>query len=52
MIRWYDAIAAILVARFMYDAFFFPTIGPFVSYTIYELWINLYCAWRKDQEKF
>jgi len=51
MTRWYDIVAAIFVARAIYSLFWVPTIGPFLSYSIYEMWVVLYCAWRKEQEK-
>ena len=40
MIRWYDALAAILCAYGMAFAFFnIPIIGAFMAYGLYELWM-------------
>ena len=48
MTKWWDIVAAILVARVIYILFFIPTLGPFLSYCVYELWVVLYCQWRKN----
>jgi hypothetical protein len=51
MIRWYDYIAAFLAADVMATAFFsLPIIGAFVAWGVYELWMNVYCEWRKNME--
>ena len=51
MVRWYDALAAILCAYAMMYAFFsIPVIGAFVAYGLYELWMQLYCRWRHEEE--
>lgn len=45
MIKWYDIIWAVVWAQVMYFTFWWPFIGPFVSYSLYELWM-MYCRWR------
>ena len=51
MIRWYDALAAILFAYGMAVAFFnIPIIGAFMAYGLYELWMQVYCRWRHEEE--
>lgn len=51
MIRWYDYPIAFLAADVMATAFFsIPIIGAFVAWGVYELWMQVYCPWRSDQE--
>ena len=51
MIRWYDYLAAFLMASAMFNAFFaVPIIGAFIAYGVYEMWMNVYCPWRYSQE--
>jgi len=50
MIRWYDYPIAFLVADVMATALKAPIIGAFIAWGIYELWMNVYCPWREEQE--
>ena len=50
MIRWYDYPIAFLVADVMATALKAPIIGAFIAWGIYELWMNVYCPWRLEQE--
>ena len=50
MIRWYDYLIAFLVADVMATALKAPIIGAFIAWGIYELWMNVYCPWRLEQE--
>ena len=51
MIRWYDYPIAFLAADVMVTSLFtLNFIGGFIAYGIYELWMNVYCPWRLEQE--
>ena len=51
MIRWYDYTAAVLAADIMITAFFnLNFIGGVVAWIVYELWMNVYCQYRLEQE--
>lgn len=52
MIRWYDVLAAFILADFLLvSAFSIPYIGAIVAYGLYEyVWMQFYCAWRLNQE--
>jgi hypothetical protein len=50
MIRWYDYPIAFLAADVMATALKAPIIGAFIAWGIYELWMNVYCPWRYEQE--
>jgi hypothetical protein len=50
MIRWYDYIAAFVMADSMLTAAFFPYIGFFIAYALYEYGWNWYCEYRKVKE--
>jgi len=51
MIRWYDYAAAFLFADAM-QAFFFgvPVFGAIAAYSLYWMWVEYYCDWRKVKE--
>ena len=52
MVRWYDFLAAFIVADLLLvSAFSVPFFGPIVAYALYEYgWSQIYCAWRHKQE--
>ena len=43
MIRWYDYLAALLVADVILGVLFLPYIGFVAAYALYEVWIEIYC---------
>lgn len=51
MIRWYDYIAAFVVADVLLTVFFtIPIYGGIIAYIMYEFgWIR-YCLYRKNME--
>ena len=50
MVRWYDYITAFLFADILLVVAFFPYIGFIAAYAVYELWMQVYCRWRYEQE--
>ena len=51
MIRWYDSIAAVVVAYgILYFFFTLPIIGAIVAYMMYEHGWSAYCQFRWKQE--
>ena len=51
MIRWYDYIAAFLVADLLLTVFFtIPIFGAIIAYAIYEYSWTGYCEFRLRQE--
>ena len=50
MIRWYDYIAAFIVADLTVAFFFGVPFGGVVAYLlVFYVW-DYYCEWRKDRE--
>jgi len=45
MIEWYDILAAVFCAWLILNFFFFPFIGPIISYSLWEAW-KVYCNYR------
>ena len=51
MIRWYDYLAAFLMADLLLTiAFIVPYIGFITAYAVYEFGWEFYCKWRHEQE--
>lgn len=59
MIRWYDYLAAILVADFLManfllaltgPTFFIQLFGSFGVALLYDVWVNVYCIFRLKME--
>ena len=51
MIRWYDYLAALLMADVLLTIFFtVPVTGAVISYAVYEFGWNAYCQLRLEQE--
>jgi TRAP-type mannitol/chloroaromatic compound transport system permease small subunit len=51
LIRWYDYVAAVLMADLLMTvAFVVPFIGFVVAYVIYDFGWDSYCNWRLEQE--
>jgi len=59
MIRWYDYVAAIIVADVMQSFIFaslFSTVFwhsfmfSFLAYMVLDLWSDAYCKWRLKKE--
>jgi len=51
MIRWYDYVAAFLVADIMVMIFFtIPFVGAIIAYAMYEYGWDSYCEFRLRQE--
>ena len=59
MIRWYDYVAAILVADFLFANFMLAMTGPTVWLQIFgavsvallwDVWTNVYCNFRLKME--
>jgi len=51
MVRWYDYIAAFLMADVLATMFFtIPAFGAIIAYMIYEYGWNYYCQFRLEQE--
>jgi len=42
-LKWYDYLAALLVADVMLGVLFLPYIGFVAAYALYEVWIEIYC---------
>jgi TRAP-type mannitol/chloroaromatic compound transport system permease small subunit len=52
MIRWYDYIAAVLMADLLMTiAFVVPFVGFVVAYAVYEFGWDSYCEYRKSMEQ-
>jgi uncharacterized membrane protein YcaP (DUF421 family) len=50
LIRWYDYIAAFVMADVMMTSFFsVPVLGAVIAFGLWELW-KYYCEYRKGQE--
>jgi TRAP-type mannitol/chloroaromatic compound transport system permease small subunit len=51
MIRWYDYIAALIMAEVLLTIFFtVPFFGAIIAYVLYEYVWDLYCNFRLEQE--
>jgi hypothetical protein len=59
MIRWYDYLAAILVADFILtnamiaafaEAFWMQILAAIAVTFLYDLWTNVYCKFRLNME--
>lgn len=51
MIRWYDYIAAFLMADLLANVFFtVPLFGAILAYLMYEFGWDMYCQFRLEQE--
>ena len=51
MIRWYDYIAAFMVADVTASLFFgIPIVGGIIAYFLATFGWDSYCEWRKDME--
>jgi len=51
MIRWYDYVAAFLMADILVTTFFvIPFAGAIIAYAMYEYGWDSYCKWRLKQE--
>ena len=42
-LKWYDYLAALLVADVILAVLFLPYIGFIAAYALYEVWIEIYC---------
>jgi hypothetical protein len=60
VVRWYDYLAAILVADFILanamiaafaEAFWMQLLAAIAVTFLYDAWTNMYCAFRLNQEK-
>ena len=51
MIRWYDYVAALMVADVLVMVFFtIPIFGAIIAYMMYEFGWEAYCQFRLEQE--
>jgi len=51
MIRWYDYVAALLMANLLLTVFFtIPLAGAIIAYAMYEYGWDSYCDFRLRQE--
>ena len=52
MIRWYDYPVALLAADVMTGFIFYGGLfGGLAAYGVYWLWEEIYCDWRRAQER-
>jgi hypothetical protein len=60
VVRWYDYLAAVLVADFILanamiavlgEVFWMQVLAAIAVSFLYDLWTNVYCAFRLNQEK-